>query len=480
MPNISLRSHHRRRGLLALALAAALLAQSVVAARAGILGDFTVQDELELGEKFNVMIKSRLPLIEDPEIKGYVEDVVERLAENMPAQPFDLKVNVIKHRAVNAFAAPAGYIFVHSGLILNFEHESELAGVLAHELAHVSQRHIARRIERAQTMSLATLVGMLAGMFLGSTGSGEAGEALVAGSVAANQAAQLKYSREDETEADSVGMRYLLKAGYPPQGLASGFRKIQRLQWISGGGDIPTYLSTHPGVSSRIGSLEHTIERLPEDVRTREHKDSRFLRVQTLLRARYTDPRNALGYYANSSSGSPCLDTLGKAIVLDRLNRVNDARKLMDQALACGGADPIFLREAGRFFYEHGEFDSAALYLQQAVLKNHDDLMALFFFALLLGEQGETSKAVEYFERILRHLPEDAEVHYHYGRMLGEAGLVFKAHLHLSYSALYRQNEKKLDFHLDKARRLAATADQEEDLEELNEEYKKRKEYWDE
>ncbi|MEG1609737.1 MAG: M48 family metalloprotease, partial [Bilophila sp.] len=139
-----------------------LLPWTTGVAQAALFGSFGIKDEQELGRKFEVLVRSRMPLVEDPEIKRYVQAVVDRLATGFPAQPFPFKANVLLHNSMNAFAVPGGQVFVHTGLIMQLEHESELAGVLAHELAHVTQRHIATRMERAQAVTIASLVGALA------------------------------------------------------------------------------------------------------------------------------------------------------------------------------------------------------------------------------------------------------------------------------------------------------------------------------
>ena len=265
-------------------------------------GKFDVTDEIELGRKFSKLVKSQLPLIEDPEIVEYVRDVVDRIVKGMPPQVFPIETSVILNPAINAFAAPAGYVFVFTGLILNFDNEAEMAGVIAHELAHVSQRHIARRIESMQTLSLLNIAGMLAGVFLGGEHAGD----IIIGTMAASQAAQLKYSRDNEREADQVGMNFLVSAGYPPRGLSDAFNQILRNQWLTGtGGSLPTYLSSHPGLKERVGYLEQRILRLPKEVQQREVDNSRFLRVRMLIRARYTDPKIALQYFQKSQEDDP-------------------------------------------------------------------------------------------------------------------------------------------------------------------------------
>ncbi len=440
-----------------------------------LFGEFTVKDEKELGRKFDILIRSRMPLVEDPEVKGYVADLVARLVAVMPPQPFSIHSEVILHNSLNAFAVPGGSVFVHSGLLLNLDHESELAGVLAHELAHVSQRHVAKRIEQMQTISVATMAGVLAGMLFG--GSGNAQEAIVTGSLAAGQSALLSYSREDEREADQVGMNYLVAAGFPPSGLSRGLEIIRRNRWY-GGGSLPPYLSTHPASEERIGSLRVRMERLSPLIRSRLEDDSRFLRARMLLRSRYADPKTALAHFSPGKTGLSCLDKLGRAIALERLNRIPQATKAFDHALACGGTDSLWSREAGRFYFKQGDYKQAEKYLQYAVLRESNDVMALFFLARLMGEQGEQVQAAKYYKRILLRLPEDSEVHYHLGRILGESGNYFQAHLHLAYSALYANNKEQTGFHLDKTRALASGKEQKAQLKKLEEIYSERSEFW--
>jgi predicted Zn-dependent protease len=442
---------------------------------ASLFGDFTVKDERELGEKFNTLVKSRLPIIEDPEIAGYVRDVVKRIEGSMPPIPFDLSTSVVRNNSLNAFAAPAGYVFVFTGLIHHFEHEDELAAVIAHEMAHVSRRHIASRIEKARMVSFASMVGSLAGIFLGMSGQGEAGEALVAGSQAAGYSAMLKYSRQDEEEADQVGMLYLINAGYSPWGMVGAFEKIKQVKWLSGT-DIAPYMSTHPGVNERIAYLEDRIRTMPEELQSRKFENERFRRIQTLVRARYLPVQTALSTFEEGGEG--CMNLLGLAILRDRQNKISAAEADFERALACDSGNSLVLREAGRFHFKHGEQDTSARLLQKAVLKNPGDLIALFYYARILQEKGEYGNAETYYRRILDQLPEDGEVHYYFGRMLGESGDTFGAHLHLAYAAIYSLDKKQASFHMDKASRLAGSPEQQEKLKKLKEVHKRRSEYW--
>ena len=419
------------RGLVAVILSFALFLQGAIPAQAALFGSFGVKDEKELGRKFDVLVRSRMPLVEDPEIKGYIQSIVDRLSKTFPPQPFPFTANVLLHNSMNAFAVPGGSVFVHTGLIMQLDHESELAGVLGHELAHVTQRHIATRMERAQAVTIGSLVGALAAALLG---GGQGSGAIFAGSVAAGQAAMLNYSRMDETEADQIGLQYLTSAGYRPQGLQGAFEKIRRKQWASGI-DIPEYLSTHPDAAAR--------------------------------------------FFAKQLEGKKpdCLAYMGQGILAERRNQIKEADAAFSKALACAPSDALVVREAGRFYYNKGDA-RAGRTLLRALELDPNDIMAQFFYARLLDGSGDKASAHKYYQQVLRRLPQDAEVHYYYGRSLGEAGKVFDAYLHLAYSALYQNDKRKTESWLKQARPLARTPVEQDQLKRFEAIYAERQEVW--
>lgn len=440
-----------------------------------IFNDFTLKDELELGRKFSILVKSKWPLIEDPEVVSYVSDIITRLQTTMKPQPYKFEANVILDNSLNAFAVPGGYLFVHTGLLLQLEHESELAGILGHELAHITQQHIASRIAKAKKTQMLGLAGALAGILLGGSTNMQGG--LAVGSLAAAQAAMLNYSRQDEREADQIGLMYLVGAGYTPSGLVGGFEAIRSKRWQMGS-NIPAYLSTHPDVDERIQYLSDRVRTLPAEVRVRPENDERFIRVKTLIRARYTDPTIALRYFEQSAKPNDCVNSMGKAITLARMNRVTEAADTFESALTCGPKNYLVNREAGTFHYLKGNIDRAASLLQKAILLNPRDYMAFFYYARLLGDKGDIKGASNYFEELLLHLPEDAEIHYYYGRLLGEHNYLFKAYLHMAYSALYKNDEKKTQYNFGLARNNAKTPEEQAALDQFNIRFTERSEFW--
>lgn len=457
--------------LLAL-LVAGLIMQPVPAH--ALFESLTIKDEKEMGEKFDRMIRARMGVVGDPMIDGYIKRIVDRIVKAKKPMPFTIKSAVIRHDAMNAFAIPGGYIYVFTGLITKVKTESELAGVISHELAHVSQRHMAARLDKAKKVGLASMVGTVAGIFLGVATSGQsgakAGQALVLGSQAAGQTAMLSYSRDDERDADHVGLNALVEAGYNPKGMPQMFDIMQKNKWFMGRGDIPSYLSTHPGLNERIGYLNSRISRMPEKFTRRLDDNVELKRVQTIIISKLGSAQNALGHFKSKPEAQyTALDSMGRGIALHRLKKVADAKAYFEQALEKDDNDPLVLREAGRYFYKTGNARRAVGLLQKAVIRNPKDALALFYLSLLQAEKGDYERAIPTMRKVLSEVPEDGEVHYYLGTILGKSGDPFGGHLHLAYSQVYYLNPGKAKFHYGKASSLATTDEDQEKLKALKE-----------
>ncbi len=436
-------------------------------------GDVGIAEEKEMGRKFEVLVRSQLPIVEDPEVSLYVRNIVNKISSVIPPQPFDFTSGVILHNSLNAFAVPGGHVFIFTGLIMQLDNEAELAGIMAHEMAHVTQRHVAERINRGKYLTLATLLAAVAGVVAG----GEGGAALVAGAFGAGQSAMLNYSRMDESEADDVGYQYLVAAGYPPAGMAGGFLKIREKSIMSGGGNVPTYLSTHPDIGVRITSVMAKVRSGPQALNKRKVNNTQFKRVQTLLWARYGTIQAARHRFAAEKNP---LALMGSAMLLARENKIQEAGAAFDKAIAASPNDPLILREAGTFHYRKGDTARAEALLSSAMRIDPRDYMAQFFYARLLDETGRTLSAEPYYKEILRILPEDQEVHASYARSLGRSGKNFQAYLHLAYSALYKNDKKRTKQYFDQARSNANTASDKTAVAQFDAKYKERKEIWDE
>ncbi len=208
-------------------------------------------------------------VLEDPEVAAYVDSIGHRIAANAHEGNLSFRFFVVNDNAINAFALPGGYVGVNTGLIAATRNESELAGVLSHEVAHVTQKHIARRAAATGQTSILATAAVLAAILLGATGvaGGEAVEAAVMTAQGAAMQQQINYTRSNEYEADRVGMQYLADAGFDPMGMPSFFEVISRLGG-SMGNRAPEFMQTHPLSANRIAETRARAEKIePREVR---------------------------------------------------------------------------------------------------------------------------------------------------------------------------------------------------------------------
>ena len=176
---------------------------------------FSPEQEYQLGRAWLRMFRSQAPTLDDPLLQDYLEDLIYRLVTHSELQDRRIDVVIVDNPVINAFAVPGGVIGVHTGLLLYAQNEDELATVLAHEIAHLSQRHFSRRVEQQQKQQPLTMAGLLASAVLIAT-TGGAGLAAMTATQAAALDAQLRYSRSAEQEADRIGMQTMVKAGMDP------------------------------------------------------------------------------------------------------------------------------------------------------------------------------------------------------------------------------------------------------------------------
>ncbi len=166
----------------------------------GFFENLTIEKEKELGEEFCLQLQQYYPVVHDPYLTTYINTIGQNLVKQLGPQPFKYRFFILEDPTYNAFAVPGGFIFVNTGLIQLMNREDELAGVLAHEITHVHQRHMAKQLEKSKFTTVATVIAALAAVLLG----GGAAAPLLTGVMAGGQSAMLAYSREDETEADTL------------------------------------------------------------------------------------------------------------------------------------------------------------------------------------------------------------------------------------------------------------------------------------
>ena len=298
-------------------------------------------EERVLGEAFMRAVRARLTLVDEPLVEQYVRSLGYRLAASSDRRDLGFTFFVVEDPSLNAFAAPGGFIGVNSGLMTATRSESEFASVLAHEIAHVTQRHIARAIEHGSRSSLPVLAGILAAVIVGAQDV-EAGQATAAAVIGSSAQRQINFTRHNELEADRVGIRMLADAGFDPRGMAGVFEKLQNAARYSQ--HPPEYLSTHPVTTNRIAEARDRAARLP--YRQHESSESYYL-VRANLRVRTAaDAQRVLDQLADEAATgqarSIAANTYGQALAMVRLGREEEARGLLEGLVASDPDNPVF------------------------------------------------------------------------------------------------------------------------------------------
>ena len=288
-------------------------------------------EERQLGYMIVQELRDQNAILEDPEISEYVNSIGDRLAAQSPDGAAGFQYFVVKDDAINAFAVPGGFIFINYGLILATENESELASVLGHETAHVTQHHIARAIRAQSQQALPTMAAMLGAILLGALSHGGGGQAIEGGIAAAQGIAvqkQINFTRDEEAEADRVGIGYLAGAGFDTQAMGDFFEVLSRKEGLAAT-YIPAMLIDHPVTTDRIAEARARAAQFPP----RKSKDSLSYalvreRVRVLTAPGDTDIEKY--YAARIAQGKNDMATrYGDALALMADNRPVEAQKVL-------------------------------------------------------------------------------------------------------------------------------------------------------
>lgn len=268
-----LRHDRRWRGPLALVALSALLFHSSCSVNPATgqqqLSFYNEAEEIEMGRQADEEIIASVGLYDDPELQAYIEDLGQRLAaeSERPGLPWSFKV--MDDPAVNAFALPGGYIYVTRGLLSHMESEAELSGVLGHEIGHVTARH---GVNQASKQMLA-MVGLGLAVLI------DDDLVQVAGVAAAGFGLLfLKYGRDDERQADDLGLRYMSRSGFDPRAMPGVFSVLEGVQTVEGVGRLPSWLSTHPDPGARRERMQQAVAQLPGDFSAAEVNRESYLR----------------------------------------------------------------------------------------------------------------------------------------------------------------------------------------------------------
>jgi len=408
----------------------------------------TIQEERELGEQIVQEIKKRWPILQESSVNEYIGGIGRRILKPLGPQPFEYQFYVLNSPDINAFAVPGGKVFLNSGLILLAENETELAGVIAHEIAHVTSRHIAKRGDKAAKISLATLGAILAGIFLG---GGQAASAVATTSIAASETAMLKYSREDEEEADYYGSRYMNGAGYARWGMITMFKKLRRTQGPSAG-DPPAYLMTHPAIEERISGLEIQMARYPQE-KEGHQRTGNLKRIQAKLIAEEKDVFRSVTYFENCLKRTPDDPEafFGLGLTQKKMGGLDRAIDSFSRAASLAPQDGEFLRELGATYLLKADLSEAQKYLERARILSPLDPLVHFQLGRVYAEKKMPDEALQALLRSKELDPHVPGLYYHLGMAYGEKKMLGPAYQSFGYYYKAMGDPKTALIHFQKA-----------------------------
>lgn len=419
------------------------------------LGALTYSKEEEFGREFARYVETHMEVIDDQFIAGYVESVGQRVLSYFPSQQLKFRFRVIKSEVYNAFAGPGGHIFIHSGLIAAMESEDELAGILGHEIAHVTSRHISQKLARRKKIGYVTLAGIVAGLLLGAAGSQTGAQALTYGTLAASQSAELAYSRENELEADEKGLHSIAAAGYNGYGLVKILKKMRNREWF-GTKQVPTYLKTHPATEDRILYIDGWMADNKSALRPTQASNPRgFIVAHTRVLALYTDRQLALKTLKRGVDEYPeqAISHYGYGLVLARSGKYDQAIEHFETALRIRPFDPYLLGELGRAQYFEGLYRPALNNLEAAVKIFPEFADGFFYLGRTYQQLGMYPEAVRYLEELFDLAPRYPRLSYFLGNAHGKLGQLGQAHYYLALYYLKKGEQETARFHLQRAQK---------------------------
>lgn len=352
-------------------------------------------EEQQLGQEFMRNVRQQASLIEDLDITQYLENLGQRLAAGSSNPERHYRFFMLDDASINAFAGPGGFIGVHSGLFMAARDESELAGVLAHEIAHVTQRHLVRAYEASSRLGLPTAAAMLAAILLGAATQSDAGIAAAVAVQASSLQYQINFTRANEQEADRIGIHTLSRVQIDPFGMADFFGRLQRANRLYGERP-PEFLSTHPVTANRIAETRARAEQVGHKG-SRDSLDFQLIKVRLDILKSHNPVQKISQYKARiKADNSSAAARYGLALALEQSSQLDEAIKIL-QSLQRRNPDYILYRTTLARLQLKKKQPAKALRLLSETLKLYPrDLVvsAHYAHALLQSSQAEQARSV--------------------------------------------------------------------------------------
>ncbi len=362
-----------------------------------VSGVISLEQERMLGQGFLEQVYAQAPLIDDPIIQEYTELLIYKLSETSKVKDRQFTIVLIDEKSLNAFAAPGGVIGVNGGLFLSAGNEAQLASVLGHELAHLSQRHFARNVLRGRDSNLASSLVMVSAIALAIISNNPT--AFITGPAALQQQ-QLRYSRIFEREADRYGFNNLIAAGYDPAGMGEMFENMAKVRKLAGD-NPPEFLLTHPITSSRVSDAFNAADQIEFTGGKKNTINFEFIKGR--LKARYNSlsPQAAVRYFEKLYKDIPTNENKYAYIMALQSNGQTDqALNVMDDILRKFPKNLILNTTKSEILLSGNQLSLAQKNIEQVLNISPRNYPASIIKAKILSSKKEFIKA----EEILRDL----------------------------------------------------------------------------
>lgn len=369
----------------------------------------SLSQEQALGNAYMQQLRAMGIIYRDPYLTQYLNSISKRLTS--AAQPNrQFTFFLVNNPQINAFALPGGYIGVHTGLISAAASESEVASVLAHEIAHVTQRHIARFFEKGSQMTLPALAALLGSAIL-ATQNANAGMGAMAATMATVQQNAINFKQQHEKEADRVGIDILKKAGYDPHAMASFFERLLEAERFNHS-NMPEFLRTHPLTASRVADAKHRDKSTPLPVK----QDRAFLLAQTRISVlQNKEVQRTLQFYRETlASGHYADETVTRYGLALALLRHDDLAAAMEQAqrlLKNNPNDLPFWLLTADIQSEQGKLSLAKTTLTQGLEKFQGNTALREKLARVMLQLNQSEEARQLLRRLVREDPQNLQLH---------------------------------------------------------------------
>ena len=392
----------------------------------GSSSKFSLEQEHELGRAWLKAFRGRVETVSDPLMQDYLEDLIYRLSRYSALGDKRLELVIVNNRALNAFAVPGGVVGVHNGLLLYADNEAQLAGVLSHELAHLSQRHFVRSLDKQSASNLSMMAGLLAGIVLAATTGSDAGIAAIATGQAAAMQSQLRFSREHEQEADRIGMQTLSKAGMDPGGIPTMFEIMnRRLRFNSN--RPPEFLLTHPLTENRISDAANRARQYPRNVYT-DNLNFQLMKKRAELELA-NNKRDLLNQWQHEQQTKPSeASSYGLVIALMANDKWQEAGEQLQPLLAEDPNRIAYLVASANILAGQNDYSQAIQQLRKQLAINPGNNALVMTLADILQRAGRSPEAEELLVDQSKRRPDDPALWYQLAEVHGLSGNILGVH----------------------------------------------------